>query len=266
MNITTLTNAKSFINIEGTDYDTLLTSYIVSTSMQFERYLERHLKVMERTERYILFPNQKTVHVNGFPIELDSDALPKLIVYDANNSVISDDNYDVYTSERDQGKVIFYNSYNFITKMSMTYTGGMAYDTEDTTITGTTGSSNEYTFTDLNATFITDQVVYGDTLTIDSTEYRIVGPTSETELVILDIMEEDTDLSYTITKPGIITKYPDLQLACLLQVLMLYKQKDKVDVASSSVGGQSVSYTKFRPIDLLPESKSILDSYKLQTY
>jgi len=75
--------------------------------------------------------------------------------------------------------------------------------------------------------------------------------------------------SWIVNEGGFVGAYPDIEMALIVQSVFHWKQRDKIDIASMSVqgnSGMSTTFTKFKPMELLPEVKAVINRHHLKVY
>ncbi len=116
----------------------------------------------------------------------------------------------------------------------------------------------------------TVEIYLGDTLLVLDEDYVVFSEERWRGKIEMLVCSDSLLRSIKITYKGgmavdtaaFVVAYPDIEQALWLQAMLHYKQKDKLDVASISVGTHSVSFTKFRPLKFLPEVEQVLENYR----
>jgi hypothetical protein len=109
-------------------------------------------------------------------------------------------------------------------------------------------------------------VVHGTT-TLTSSTYKVLKPEGLVELDHYPLPLSDGRLVITYLGGlaadvgALATAYPDLEMACQMQLQALLREKDHLGSTSVSVAGSAVSFTD--PGVLLPAVREILDRYRV---
>lgn len=284
LDMTTLARLKDWVPLTKNSNETLLKRLISNYSQIFANEMDRYIVYKQRTEKFDVFQEEINLHMQGWPIGVDSSGDPLMTI---SNDIALDptyttflnrpEDYRVSVTEDEWGTVKF----NVLLlagnhALQIVWTGGMA---TKTVIEGTDGvivaPPPAGTLASASSTFITDLVRVGMTLTI-------LPDTSNEESHILTAIQNETTLQFATTpvatgagnafrveEAGFVGGYPDIERAMFDQISFHYKQKDKIDIASMNIGGQSggqVNYIKMRPLDLLPEVRGILQKRRREIY
>jgi hypothetical protein len=276
LNCTTVDRLKDYLKIkaQATQEDATLEGLIQAASSLIALYLDRHIRLTQRVERYDIVDDQRFLWLHGWPpktdpanpgqylVELKTD-----ITYPqdwAGDPLAQGDDYLVWPLEKHLGKIEFRCILTGGPQgLQVTYTAGMA---TKTTIEGTTGQCTDpgggapHRFTDANATFETDGITTDMFLEITDNKngragtYPIAAVLSETELEITGswggALPGPADEVYIIQGGGLVGVYPQVELACQQQVAYWYKRKEQPEVAAIANAGGNVTYVQTRPIDV----------------
>jgi len=256
---------------------TLINGY----SLLFADVLDRKIKYRERTLLEDVCKHDMILWLPAWPFGLDGNGDPLVAIYnDAgvspsySTALTYPSDYRVYPREEDEGRVEFIRSLlDGPQALKVVYTGGMA---TKTVIEGTDATLNASTLVSAGSTFVTDLVADDMTVTIRAGDnagtYEIATVDSENQLTIIGAWPgtvPETDASFIVNEAGLVGSYPELEQALITQVVFHWKQKDKVDIDSMNLvggAGMSTTFTKFKPLDLLPTVETALDGLRRFIY
>jgi hypothetical protein len=276
LDFTTLERMKAYIKIKAssTTEDDMLRGLIRAASLAIALALDRHIKLEEHTDYHDIYDDQRILWLRGWPFKYDSVAGEYMIeiVNDSNlpptwtgTPLRQGQDYVVYHGEKGYGKVRFadYFTTGGVQALRVVATSGMASKTAVEGTTGTCtdpGGGNPHLFTDANATFDDDGLGPGMLIQITDNKNSRAGLYTISDVVDnnnLEITETwpgtlpgPADEVYIIQGAGLIGLYPNVELACQMQVALWYKRKETPEVSSISNAGGNVVYTKTRPLDV----------------
>lgn len=261
---------------------TLLYGY----SYLFADVLDREILYRERTELIDVDSYDMILWLDAWPIGLDATSgLPLVALYNDGGvtpsyatalTYLTD--YRVYSKEKEQGRIEFIRELTEGPQaLKAVYTGGMATKTviEGTDAALATAGSVS-TLVSASSDFINDLVADDMTVTIRAGDnagtYDISSVDSANQLTIVGTWPGTvpaTDASFIVNEAGLVGSYPDLEQAVITQIVFHWKQRDKLDIDSMNLvggAGMSTTFTKFKPLDLLPEVERALDHLKRFVY
>ena len=268
-------------NIEKVDELIRGYSYVIMEE------LDRYIKYRERTEYFdVPADAEMDLHLRGWPIGLDaSTGDPLVAIYNDNatsptysTALTYPNQYRVYPGYEEQGLVEFLVSLvSGPQALKVTWTGGMA---TKTVIEGSDGvNSNPGTDGQVDcasATFEDDLVEAGMTFTLTdgtNTETKDIKTVNSNTQLIVDgqwnVVPLGSGRSWIVNEAGFVGAYPDIEMALIVQSVFHWKQKDKLDIQAMSVQGNSgmnTTFTKFKPMELLPEVKAVINRHHLKVY
>ena len=67
MNATTIARVKALLDISSTAYDDVLTTMVAAASRRIEQFIDRPLRLAERTEEYPIRPRQRVLFLRAYP-------------------------------------------------------------------------------------------------------------------------------------------------------------------------------------------------------
>ena len=272
MDLTTLYHVKEHIEMpqDASGEDALLRSLIRNVSGVIATYLDRHTLREARTEYLDVKDGQRRLFLRGWPVKFDGLGVPLVEIWNDNSlppsfaaadKLVINDDFVVYPEERKMGRVYFDNFINGGPRaLKVTYTAGMATKPSIEGIDGQCsdpGGSLDNRFTSASATFNDDEVVAGDKLFI-RTEGNNFGVFTITNIV----SQTECDVSpafptvplnnqeWEVITAGLVGRYPDIGLACNMQVSYLYKIKDTPEVSSVSIAGTTTNIVQTRHQDI----------------
>ena len=140
----TVAEAKSFLQITGTTYDTLITGYCGYITAEINSYVGRNLESATYTNEVLNFESanfdldentpfdlgtpQSTVQLKNYPVASVSGTAQITISYDGDPFVLDDD----FKVDTDTGTVYFYtSSTDYQRKLLATYTAGYSTIPDD---------------------------------------------------------------------------------------------------------------------------------------
>ncbi len=266
--------------------DGLITGY----SRLVTANLDRIVKHREHTQYWDVRDFMSRVHLRAWPIYINpTTSLPTLAIYNdgaeaptygADTLLDYPSAYRVNTDERGQGRVDFrYALTSGAQALKAVWTGGMATRTsvEGTaaTLANNAGPPITYTLTDATATFITDLVEAGMTVSITAPSGAVCTRTitvvvSETQLRVSESWPlAGAGNTWIVNEAGFVGRYPDIEEAVIAQCSFHWQMRDKLGIGSMSVSGGSgmnTTFTRFKPMELLPELQNVIDRYRLVKY
>ena len=153
----TVAEAKSFLQITGTTYDTLITGYVGYVTAEISSYLGRNLESAVYTNEVLEYESanfdldentpfdlaspQRVVHLKNYPVVTVSGTAQLSISYDG-VALVPDDDYKVDT---DTGTVFLYASpSDYQRKLLATYTAGYSTVPDDIKLVALMGVKDLY--------------------------------------------------------------------------------------------------------------------------
>ena len=262
MNLTTLDRVKYLADIKGATQDSLIKQLISAVSSQIERsnLFDRYIEQKARTEYFDTEYDQKIISVKGVPIvsitSLDFDTAR---VWGSGSAVDA----SLYGINNARGQLKF-DQYVFsrgFGALKLVYTGGLAISTDRFIASVVVGGSGSFTASEIvtggtsnaRGTFVS---LAGDVITID-----VIAGIFEAGEVVTGLTSTKSRTLLAITQTPLVMAYPDLALACEIQVKYIKDRKDNLGLRSVSQEGGSIS--TYQTGQLLPEVKDIIKAYKI---
>lgn len=247
-----------------------LTNLIQQMSLKIERYLNFKLDIQERTEYHDVEYGQFQFFTKAFPvISIDSVHEDTSGVWDGSGTEISDvaigkDNFSVLLPIR-----LFYTGSKAI---KVVYTGGMAYSGTDSTFTvGDTtdwGAGKFCIGSSSSAYGIVSSVADGTTLVVQNlqgifTQGETISQYTEENPDDRNSASASTSI-VSIDKQSLAESYPDLVLACEMEVNYHFAHVNNYQDISMSRDGTSTYRDRYRrPTEpFTAETLQILNTYR----
>lgn len=273
INVTTLDHfTRQQHGYTGTN-DDLINVLISTVSTAFEKYINRHLKQMSRTEYFDVI--NSNVHdpeffPKGIPIITAAVYYDQDRVFSAGTEVGS-----AYVILNNQDRIITIDDY-YMSKgrrvVKIIYTGGFATSTSNVTLVMKAGGTGTYAAGDW-ARVCSDAL--GTVVSWDAVTHELVvtprSPTGSSnstpekgEFNVKDVVHGDpTGGLWTIDSfntSNLIYDYPDLAFAANLQIQFAMQTKDHPGRTDVSIGDVSASIIK--AAKLAPEVRETLKQYR----
>ena len=192
----TLSEFKAYVNITGSDKDSLLQGFISSAIEKLNSECNRKF-IRDTFTEYFNYPNCKTVYLQNAPVV----SITSLQYYSDNayTNLIDGSGHTIDNSiEINSNSIVAVNSYSFSrNKLKVVYVGGYKFTVGTGRVKVLAGSKN---VEGLLGTLFTDEIVAGDYIYFDGLKRKVATIVDATHLTLTEaVLEDHISVTFTVS-------------------------------------------------------------------